>query len=264
MSSRPDLAPCSLPEAVSAIQLADGRYEARFAVNAAELDTVLRLRFEVFNLELAEGLQESFDTGRDEDRFDAHCHHLMVLERATGEITGTYRMQTVAMAEAAVGLYTDGEFRLDQMPQDILSRSLEVGRACIHKEHRNRKVLFLLWRGLARYVMVTNSRYLFGCCSLTTQDACHGNEVLGYLARQKHLHPDFTIEPRSGFECVCDREVQPASRRAIPDLFWTYLRFGASICGPPAIDREFKTIDFLALFDVEAMDPVSRRLFFNK
>jgi putative hemolysin len=38
---------------------------------------------------------------------------------------------------------------------------------------------------------------------------------------------------------------------------------GARIGGPPAIDREFKTIDFLTLFDVDAMPERMRRLFFD-
>ena len=58
-----------------------GRYTIRFARTAEELDAVLRLRFEVFNLELDEGLDSSFLTGRDEDEFDATSHHLLVLER---------------------------------------------------------------------------------------------------------------------------------------------------------------------------------------
>ena len=48
----------------------------------------------------------------------------------------------------------------------------------------------------------------------------------------------------------------------LPPLFRTYLRYGAQVCGPPAIDREFKTIDFFVLLDIEDLDPRSRRLFF--
>ena len=264
MTSSSRIEPCALPEPVASIRFADGRYEARFAATGEELDAVLRLRFHVFNLELDEGLQSSWETGRDEDKYDPFCHHLMVVERASDAVIGTYRMQTVEMAAAGCGLYTDGEFHLDQLPAAIYRRSLEVGRACIEREHRNRRVLFMLWRGLARYVVATDSRYLFGCCSLTSQDPREGKAVLEYLRLEGHLHPDFSIDPRPGYECPCEDEVAPATRREIPDLFRAYLRFGSWICGPPAIDREFKTIDFLALFDVEAMDPLSRKLFFTE
>ena len=49
----------------------------------------------------------------------------------------------------------------------------------------------------------------------------------------------------------------------IPSLFRTYLRYGAKVCGPPAMDREFKTIDFFMLFDLSALDARTYRLFFE-
>jgi putative hemolysin len=39
----------------------------------------------------------------------------------------------------------------------------------------------------------------------------------------------------------------------IPKLLRAYLTRGAKICGPPALDRQFKTIDFLTLLDLETM-----------
>jgi putative hemolysin len=47
----------------------------------------------------------------------------------------------------------------------------------------------------------------------------------------------------------------------IPKLLRAYLSIGAKICGPPAIDREFKTIDFLTLLDLEALHPRVRARF---
>ena len=49
----------------------------------------------------------------------------------------------------------------------------------------------------------------------------------------------------------------------IPKLFRTYLRHGAKVCGHPAIDRQFKTIDYLVIFDVAAMDERRFRMFFG-
>ena len=48
----------------------------------------------------------------------------------------------------------------------------------------------------------------------------------------------------------------------VPTLFGTYLRYGALVCGPPAIDREFKTIDWFVLLDTNALDPRTFRSFF--
>ncbi len=244
--------------------LREGRYEVRFAHTLAELDAVLRLRYLVFNLELGEGLEESHQTGRDEDPFDAVCHHLIVLERRSGEVVGTYRMQTAEMAAQYRGFYSAQEFDLSQLPAAIIDASFEVGRACVAEKHRNTQVLFLLWKGMAVYVQASAKRFLFGCCSLTSQDPVEGRAVLAYLDRKGHLHPDLEVRPQPGWECYDDQlQPDPKFRVKIPKLFRIYLRHHAKICGPPAIDRAFKTIDYLVIFDVEAMDRRQIRTFFG-
>lgn len=256
--------PC--PELLPAGVIEHGRYRVRFARLADELDAVLRLRYRVFNLELGEGLAASAATGRDEDAFDAACHHLLVEDAAAGAVVGTYRMQTAGMAAAGRGFYSAGEFDLSGLPAEVLGEAIEVGRACIAREHRNRQVLFLLWKGLARYLAATGTRYLFGCCSLTGQDPAEGLAVLAHLAARGLLHPRLSVTPRPGLECAGEPAAGSAPAAApveLPTLFRTYLRYGGLVCGPPAIDFEFRTIDFLVLLDSAALDPRSRALFFD-
>ena len=257
------------PHRVPGGSIEQGRYRARFAASEADLDAILRLRFEVFNLELGEGFEASFETGRDEDAFDRTCHHLLVEDTARdGLVVGTYRMQTNEMATDG-GFYSAGEFDLSNLPPDVLAQAVEVGRACISREHRNRQILFLLWKGLARYMTSNHKRYLFGCCSLTSQDPCEGTAALAHLRREGFLHPTVLLPPRPGFECACSEAAHTGAEPAepapydLPLLFKTYLRYGALVCGPPAIDRDFKTIDFLVLFDVRAMEPRTYNLFFE-
>jgi len=241
-----------------------GRYRVAFATTEAELDEALHLRFRVFNLELGEGLDSSFATERDRDRFDDVCHHLLVRDRDDGRLIGTYRMQTAEMAADGMGFYADGEFQLDDLPVDVVGDSIEIGRACITQEHRNRQVLFLLWRGLAVYLTLFGKRYLFGCCSLTTQDAVTGMRLYAQLAERGMVRTDLGVAPRPGFACAASAAEIAAHRQVeVPTLFATYLRYGARVCGPPAIDRDFKTIDYLVLMDSAGLDPRTRRLFFD-
>ena len=86
------------------------KYAARLAQNADEVRRAQRLRFEVFNLELNEGSVESHFTGLDVDPFDSVCDHLIVEHLATGEIVGTYRLQTGAHAAANIGYYSERKF----------------------------------------------------------------------------------------------------------------------------------------------------------
>jgi putative hemolysin len=257
--------PC-FPELVPAGVTRRGPYSLRFARSSRELAEAQRLRFEVFNLELGEGLERSFATGRDEDRFDPVCHHLLVLE-PSGRVIGTYRMQTAEMAERNLGFYSADEFRLEGIPADVLARAIEVGRACVAKEFRNRHALFLLWQGLAAYMLHNRKRYLFGCCSLTSQDPLLGRRVMDHLAASGQVHPTIEVQPQPDWRCYDEASPSPPTAGApeavkLPKLFSLYLRYGAKVCGPPALDRFFKTIDYLVLLDVEGLGADSRAMFF--
>lgn len=267
VEEQPELA--AYPEARPSLppgEIGDGAYAVRYAASVEELDAILRLRFEVFNVELQEGLESSFATGRDQDEFDAQCHHLLVEHRPTGRIIGTYRIQTAAMAAAGRGFYTGTEFDLSRLPEEIVHQSVEVGRACIAVEHRLKPVLFLLWKGLALYMAHNQKRFLFGPCSLTSQDPWDGKRVADYLEKKGLVRHDIEIGALPGFECPVegmDPEPEKGDSIELPPLFDIYLRYAGRTCGPPVLDRRFKTIDFFVLFDVDALSPRARRLFFG-
>jgi putative hemolysin len=90
-----------------------GRYRLRLAETAEDRDAACRLRFRVFNIEMGEGLESSYQTGRDTDRFDLCCEHLLVEDKQEDSparrIVGTYRMQSgvaAARTRTAVALPT--------------------------------------------------------------------------------------------------------------------------------------------------------------
>ncbi len=251
------------PARAPQLELHEGRYLLRFAENALDLDAVLKLRFEVFNLELGEGLQSSFLTQRDRDEFDAQCHHLIVEDTEAGHVVGTYRLQTNEMAAAGNGFYSAGEFDLTHLPDAVVLNSIELGRACIAPAHRHSSVLYLLWRGIAAYTLQTRKRYLFGCCSLTSQDANEGWGVMSQLLAGGHVHPDWMVLPQLGFECDLEDNDAPLVEAKIPKLFRSYLRFGAKVCSPPTMDRAFKTIDYFVLMDCHQLSPAAYQMFFR-
>lgn len=229
----------------------DGPYELDFARTEADLEAIQRLRFEVFNLEMEEGLEQSALTGRDQDIYDATCDHLFVRHRESGQMVGTYRMQMLEKAEQGPGFYAGTEFDLSTLPDDVLGASVEIGRACIHKDHRSLRVLYLLWKGLGRYTAFHQKRYLFGCCSISSQLAEDAWAVHAKLQGEGRLHPSWVVAPLPSHQC--DPPGAPLAKMRPPRLMRTYLSLGATICSFPAIDREFKTIDFLAIFDFESL-----------
>jgi putative hemolysin len=227
-----------------------GKYRVRFARTEADLDTVRRLRFRVFNLELNEGLTQSYRTGRDGDAFDAQCQHVMVERVADGECIGTYRLQVAESALNGIGFYTAGEFQLGALPDSVLLNSVELGRACIERSDRNKRALYLLWRGLIDYVTFNGKDRFFGCSSITSQDPAEGLRLYRQLQDMGHVHPTYLLEPAAGY--ACETAHLGSGEVEIPTLFGIYLRHGAWILGPPAIDRQFGTIDYVTYVEVTA------------
>ena len=218
-----------------------------------------RLRYLVFNCELGEGLDASARTGLDRDRFDFICDHLMVNEAATGRLVGTYRLQTGYRAKGNLGYYSEQLFDLAPF-EKIRGEILELGRACVHQDYRSTPVLNMLWKGIARYAQTCGARYLIGCSSLTSQNENEGVALYEEL-REKHLiEPSLRTSPKPGHECHSNG--QPVEAPPPPKLFRAYLNVSAQLCGPPAIDREFKTIDFLTLVDLHNIPERVRMHFF--
>ena len=233
-------------------------YTVRLARDAADLKAAQRLRFEVFNLELNEGLDAAYLSGLDADRFDECCDHLLVEEASTSTVVGTYRLQTGQLAAAHHGYYSAQEFDFSPF-EPIRCETVELGRACVHKNHRKLNVLNLLWRGIAQYATERRARYLIGCSSLTSQDAAAGAAMYAALRGEHLVAEAFRTEPIGDYRF--DTEAVSADRPQVPKLLRAYLSIGAKICGPPALDREFKTIDFLTLLDLRALPDAVRNHF---
>lgn len=238
------------------------RYTVKLAKTQKEIESALRLRYEVFNVELAGENPGDNVSGLEYDRFDLVCRHLLVVDQETQETVGTYRLNTIETAGAPSGFYSFGEFVLEDLPEDVLSDSIEIGRACIAQEHRNTKVLFLLWKGLADHLRQTGKRYFFGCCSIFSRDRSDGINAFRQLTDAGFHHESINVRPRPGKVC---RSSDPDLSRPIdlPPLFKMYLEIGAKICGFPVIDSDFGTIDFFVVCDVNAINEKYRRLFLN-
>ncbi len=265
-----------LAEPTSRIHADVGRYRLRLAATAEDREAACRLRFKVFNIELGEGLESSYHTGLDVDRFDMVCEHLLVEDKASRCVVGTYRMQSGETAAQRLGYYSEQEFCL--APYEPLRPGiLELGRASIDREHRTPEVLMLLWRGIAQYATDMGLRYLLGCSSLNSNDPAEGWQMYRQLENFR-VSREFETAPTAGYACPAelqdadaqplpcqtDRSGLPATQvmqGKVPKLLKTYLAIGARIAAPPAWDREFRTIDFLTLLDLKLLSAAARNRF---
>jgi len=270
------------PAAKPRIHAEVGRYRLRLAESLEDREAACRLRFKVFNIELGEGLDSSYETGLDTDQFDLFCEHLLVedkqQESPARRIVGTYRMQSGLTAAKNLGYYSEQEFNF--APYEPLRPGiLELGRASIDREHRTPEVLTLLWRGIAQYANDMGLRYLIGCSSLTSRNPEEGWQLYRQLEHYR-VSPEFETVPTAAYACPTEpagSDAQPslsngdAETRSleegckegikVPKLLKTYLAIGARIAAAPAWDRAFGTIDFLTLLDLKLLSSAARNRF---
>ncbi|MCV7157120.1 GNAT family N-acetyltransferase [Mycolicibacterium brisbanense] len=236
------------------------RYSLLLSTDAELIDAAQRLRHDVFTAEPGFALAGAID-GRDADRFDEYCDHLLVQDEDSGELVGCYRMLPPPGAIAAGGLYTATEF--DVTGLDALRPSLvEMGRAVVRNDHRNGAVVLLMWAGILAYLDRCGYDYVTGCVSVPTAgtaDGPPGTQIRGVrdFVRRRHAAPqEFTVYPYR--PVVLDGkgldDIDPPTRTSVPPLMRGYLRLGAQVCGEPAHDPDFGVGDFPALLDKRRAD----------
>jgi putative hemolysin len=236
------------------------QYASRLAATSDEIKAAQALRFEVFNLELNEGLPQSYATGLDADPFDVVCDHLIVEHLPSKHIVGTYRLQTGVSAAKNLGFYSAQEFDFS-VYEPLRKEIVELGRACVHAQHRNIVVLGMLWKGIADYAQRRGARYLAGCSSITSQDPAVGASAYSELCRKNLAAPEWRTRPLAAYDCPLDLLAEDGCK--IPKLLWAYMNIGAKICGPPALDRHFKTIDFLTFVDLQNLSVQAKERFMS-
>jgi putative hemolysin len=215
------------------------------SVGIADSAEVIRaaqeLRYRIFAGEMGANLPTSVP-GVDIDAYDPFCRHLVVQDETSGEVVGTYRILTPESARD-IGYYSEGEFDLTRL-QPLRPSLVEIGRSCVHPDHRSGVTITLLWAGLARFMQSHGYEYLMGCASVSMADGGHHAASL-YTAltsgSASQLSPaEYKVFPRLPLPLEALRQDLPVEA---PPLIKGYLRAGAWVCGEPAWDPGFNTAD---------------------
>ena len=256
---RGSLHPSSTPQVVAPV--AAGGIEVQWARELHEVREAQRLRYEVFAGEMGARLNTTLE-GHDIDLFDDYCEHLLVRDVATRQVVGTYRVLTPAQARRVGSTYSDTEFDLVRL-RGVRSKMVELGRSCVHQDHRHGGVIMALWGALAEFMVRNQLDTMIGCASIPM---LHNGVVSGDLAasiwhqlRQTHMAPiEYQVLPRLPLPVdALDQslKVEP------PALIRGYLRLGAKILGAPAWDPDFNTADLPMMMRIADMPPRYRKHF---
>jgi putative hemolysin len=246
----------------------------RLAHTERDLRAAQRLRYEVFVEELgASGASVDHDARLERDGFDPHFDHLLLIDNRRNpdqlqDVVGAYRLLPPEKLAATGGYYSEGEFDLSELKASG-RRLLELGRSCVHRDMRGGAAMFILWNGLADYVLERGIEVMFGPASFHGVDAAALAKPLSLLY---HFHRapegsrvrarperrlDMNLLPADGF-------LQAEAMVGIPALIKAYLRLGGHVGDGAWIDTDFNTTDVCLVMDTARMSAKHRDFYVRK
>jgi len=238
-----------------------GKIAVSWARHQDEVREAQRLRYQVFALEMGATLPRTV-AGHDIDLFDDYCEHLLVRDAASRQVIGTYRVLTPAQARRAGSTYSDIEFDLVRL-RGLRERMVELGRSCVHADHRHGGVILALWGALAEFMGRNQLDTMIGCASIPMQhngvQGGHAAASIWRQLRQTHLAAiEYRVTPRLALpveQLDNSLQVEP------PALIKGYLRLGARVLGAPAWDPDFNSADLPMMMRIGDLPPRYRRHF---
>lgn len=158
--------------------------------------------------------------------------------------------------------YSDTEFDLTRL-RSLRNRMVELGRSCVHPDHRHGGVVMVLWAALGEFMVRNQLDTMIGCASIPMmQGGVFNGDVAASIwrqAREQYLAPiEFQVRPRLALplDSLNDRlQVEP------PALIKGYLRLGTKVLGAPAWDPDFNTADLPLMMRFEDLHPRYRKHF---
>jgi putative hemolysin len=249
-------------------------YDVRLAATPDDLTAAQALRYQVFVAELGgDGPLVDHAAGLERDAFDPYFDHLLLVDRridpaSHAHVIGAYRVLPSDRRAAAGRFYSETEF--DLTPLLASGRKLlELGRSCVHADHRGGTAMFHLWNGLAEYVLDRGIEILFGAASFHGTDIAALAQPLSALFHTHLAPPEMRVRAlppdRQDMNLIPkDRLDRRAAMAATPALIKAYLRLGGFVGDGAWIDREFNTTDVCLVMDTGTMSARHREFYIRK
>lgn len=237
--------------------LTRGRYVVRLAETEDDVKAAQRLRHQLFRASQGQTASDGSDTDRlDRDDFDAACDHVLIEERRTGALACCFRLLPLESGRDIGQSYSAQYYELSSL-RDFPGKIVEMGRFCIHTDHRNGDVLRVAWAAMTRYVDERGFDLLCGCSSFEGNDGEAYADAFALL-RERHLAPTRWL-PRPKAPNIFKfakllrwRRSDPAkAMRLMPPLLRGYLSLGGWVSDHAVIDRDLNTLHVFTGLEVK-------------
>jgi putative hemolysin len=151
------------------------------------IDEIGRLR-EITFREVGEGTNKELDI----DKYDAYYHQLFIWDDEQETIVGAYRIgmgSDIITKYGRKGFYTDYMFQYGKPFNQILHKTVELGRSFIIKPYQGNSIaLMLLWKGILQVLLQNeNYRYLLGPVSISNDYSNISKTLIERYIRKNHF-----------------------------------------------------------------------------
>ena len=191
-------------------------------------------------------------SGLDIDKYDSLADHLIVIQKSTNQVVGTYRFIAKKLHSQ---FYNENLFHLKGFLDKKIGNKIEVGRACTHQSLRGSIAIHHIWLGLAKYFRETLSRYMFGRVGISKSSPEYIVSVYKTLVEKKLVTLDTDVYPLEDYKIpnfkklFSEVQTDEKSLLKLPRLFLWYLNIGAEIHGAPIFYPKFKSYYFFMSLD---------------
>ena len=185
--------------------LTSKNYEVYLAP-AAKIPNLLheigRLREITFRA-IGEGTNKAIDL----DKFDHYYHHMFLWDGEAKCLAGAYRMglgAEIYKAKGIDGFYLQDLFRFEPELHNMMSQSIELGRAFIIKDYQQKPMpLFLLWKGIVHTTLrFPDHKYLIGGVSISNRFSNFSKSLMIEFMKSHYYDPYLAqyITPKKEFK----------------------------------------------------------------
>ena len=183
-----------------------------YFAGAKDIPNVLReigrLR-EVTFRDVGEGTGKELDL----DKYDKYYKHLILWDKENKQVAGAYRMglgREIYEKYGIKGFYLSELFMFEPELYEMMSRSIEMGRAFIVKSYQQKPFpLFLLWRGIVHTTLrYPDHEYLIGPVSISDKFS-HFSKSLIIEFMKSHFFDAYTaqfVRPNKAFKVKLEEE----------------------------------------------------------
>lgn len=240
--------------------LVRGRYAARFAEGAADVEAAQRLRYRAFID--GSGAAPRPD-GRDADPYDAICRHVLVEDLATGDLVACFRLLPLKGGCEIGQSYAAQYYELSALAA-YEGPMVEMGRFCLHPDRHDPDILRVAWGAMTAYVEAEGVRMLFGCSSFRGTEAAAYMDAFAVL-KARHLGPRRwlpRVKAPDVFRFARFLRRKPDARRGLalmPPLLRTYLAMGGWVSDHAVVDRDLNTLHVFTGLEIGAIPPARVR-----